>query len=231
MGIHVWAVASPTFGQLEPASFTFGQSPEASPTFGQTRAQRLHSHSSRGLTQSNGKVHVEVIPLPLLIAEGMVLPKCWIGLAWVVAFYGCLAQTQALPSEDELIRALMAAREAEDSGYVRGALPVMEKRRQQAFSAWAGKRGGRSQAFSSWAGKRSGEMPIYHEVPEYASSGHMRRKRSSGESFEDFEETNQDLEKRSSGGSNRFARDIREPAVGRPVKGPESDVVFRPQRA
>merc|ERR1711971_838776 len=160
MGIHVWAVASPTFGQLEPASFTFGQ----------TRAQRLHSHSSRGLTQSNGKVHVEVIPLPLLIAEGMVLPKCWIGLAWVVAFYGCLAQTQALLSEDELIRALMAAREAEDSGYVRGALPVMEKRRQQAFSAWAGKRGGRSQAFSSWAGKRapfsswagkrSGEMPI-----------------------------------------------------------------------
>jgi len=165
----------------------------------------------------------------------MVLPKCWIGLAWVVAFYGCLAQTQALLSEDELIRALMAAREAEDSGYVRGALPVMEKRRQQAFSAWAGKRGGRSQAFSSWAGKRapfsswagkrSGEMPIYHEVPEYASSGHMRRKRSSGESFEDFEESNQDLEKRSSGGSNRFARDIREPAVGRPVK------VFRPQRA
>merc|ERR1711971_1417579 len=217
MGIHVWAVASPTFGQLEPASFTFGQSPEASPTFGQTRAQRLHSHSSRGLTQSNGKVHVEVIPLPLLIAEGMVLPKCWIGLAWVVAFYGCLAQTQALLSEDELIRALMAAREAEDSGYVRGALPVMEKRRQQAFSAWAG--------------KRSGEMPIYNEVPEYASSGHMRRKRSSGESFEDFEESNQDLEKRSSGGSNRFARDIREPAVGRPVKGPESDVVFRPQRA
>jgi len=145
----------------------------------------------------------------------------------VVAFYGCLAHTQALLSEDELIRALMAAREAEDSGYVRGALPVMEKRRQQAFSAWAGKRA----PFSSWAGKRSGEMPIYHEVPEYASSGHMRRKRSSGESFEDFEESNQDLEKRSSGGSNRFARDIREPAVGRPVKGPESDVVFRPQRA
>ena len=35
---------------------------------------------------------------------GMVLPKCWIGLAWVVAFYGCVAQTQALLSEDELIR-------------------------------------------------------------------------------------------------------------------------------
>jgi len=171
--------------------------------------------------------------------KGMVLPKCWIGLAWVVAFYGCVAQTQALLSEDELIRALLAAREAEDSGYIRGAIPVVEKRRQQAFSAWAGKRGGRSQAFSSWAGKRapfsswagkrSGEMPIYHEVPEYASSGHMRRKRSSGESFEDSEETQ--FEKRSTGGSNRFARDIREPAVGRPVKGPESDVVFRPQRA
>merc|ERR1712172_412417 len=94
--------------------------------------------------------------------KGMVLPKCWIGLAWVVAFYGCLAQTQALLSEDELIRALMAAREAEDSGYVRGALPVMEKRRQQAFSSWAGKRGE--------------QMPIYHEVPEYARSRHMRRK-------------------------------------------------------
>merc|ERR1711970_1474523 len=122
--------------------------------------------------------------------KGMVLPKCWIGLVWVVAFYGCVAQTQALLSEDELIRALLAAREAEDSGYMRGAIPVVEKRRQQAFSSWAGKRGGRSQAFSSWAGKRapfsswagkrSGEMPIYHEVPEYASSGHMRRKRSSG---------------------------------------------------
>ena len=35
---------------------------------------------------------------------GMVLPKCWLGLAWVVAFYGCVAQTQALLSEDELIR-------------------------------------------------------------------------------------------------------------------------------
>ena len=35
---------------------------------------------------------------------GMVLPKCWIGLAWVIAFYGCVAQTQALLSEDELIR-------------------------------------------------------------------------------------------------------------------------------
>merc|ERR1712183_106922 len=151
--------------------------------------------------------------------KGMVLPKCWIGLAWVVAFYGCVAQTQALLSEDELIRALLAAREAEDSGYIRGAIPVVEKRRQQAFSAWAGKRA----PFSSWAGKRSGEMPIYHEVPEYASSGHMRRKRSSGESFEDSEETQ--FEKRSNGGSNRFARDIREPAVGRPVK------VFRPQRA
>merc|ERR1712088_1259375 len=101
--------------------------------------------------------------------KGMVLPKCWIGLVWVVAFYGCVAQTQALLSEDELIRALLAAREAEDSGYIRGAIPVVEKRRQQAFSAWAGKRG----PFSSWAGKRSGEMPIYHEVPEYASSGHM----------------------------------------------------------
>merc|ERR1712110_1054795 len=69
--------------------------------------------------------------------KGMVLPKCWIGLAWVVAFYGCVAQTQALLSEDELIRALLAAREAEDSGYIRGAIPVVEKRRQQAFSAWA----------------------------------------------------------------------------------------------
>merc|ERR1712130_1090291 len=100
--------------------------------------------------------------------KGMVLPKCWLGLAWVVAFYGCVAQTQALLSEDELIRALLAAREAEDSGYIRGAIPVVEKRRQQAFSAWAGtqkkfpldfgrsgKRGGRSQAFSSWAGKRA----------------------------------------------------------------------------
>jgi len=173
--------------------------------------------------------------------KGMVVPKCWIGVAWlaVFAFYGCVAQTQALLSEEELIRALLAAREAEDSGYIRGAIPVVEKRRQQAFSAWAGKRGGRSQAFSSWAGKRapfsswagkrSGEMPIYHEVPEYGSSGHMRRKRSSGESFEESEETQ--FEKRSTGGSNRFARDIREPAVGRPVKGPESDVVFRPQRA
>merc|ERR1712038_2086975 len=147
--------------------------------------------------------------------KGRMVPKCWIGLAWVVALYGCVAQTQALLSEDELIRALLAAREAEDSGYIRGAIPVVEKRRQQAFS--------------SWAGKRSGEMPIYHEVPEYASSGHMRRKRSSGESFEDSEETQ--FEKRSTGGSNRFARDIREPAVGRPVKGGESDVVFRPQRA
>merc|ERR1711971_933248 len=64
--------------------------------------------------------------------KGMVLPKCWIGLAWVVAFYGCVAQTQALLSEDELIRALLAAREAEDSGYIRGAIPVVEKRRQQA---------------------------------------------------------------------------------------------------
>merc|ERR1712038_468234 len=156
--------------------------------------------------------------------KGMVFPRCWIGLVWTVAF--CVAQTQALLSEDELVRALLAAREAEDSGYMmRGALPVMEKRRQQAFSSWAGKRA----PFSSWAGKRSGEMPIYHEVPEYASSGHMRRKRSSGESFEDSEETQ--FEKRSTGGSNRFARDIREPAVGRPVKGPESDVVFRPQRA
>ena len=56
----------------------------------------------------------------------------------------------------------------------------MEKRRPkgQAFSSWAGKRGGqRSQAFSSWAGKRapfsswagkrSGEEPVYHEMPEY----------------------------------------------------------------
>merc|ERR1712038_1133645 len=170
--------------------------------------------------------------------KGMVFPKCWIGLVWTVAF--CVAQTQALFSEDELVRALLAAREAEDSGYMmRGALPAMEKRRQQAFSAWAGKRGGRSQAFSSWAGKRapfsswagkrSGEMPIYHQVPEYASSEHMRRKRSSGESFEDSEEMQ--FEKRSTGGSSRFARDIREPAVGRPVKGGESDVVFRPQRA
>merc|ERR1711963_39445 len=74
--------------------------------------------------------------------KGMVFPKCWIGLVWTVAF--CVAQTQALLSEDELVRALLAAREAEDSGYMmRGALPVMEKRRQQAFSAWAGKRGGR----------------------------------------------------------------------------------------
>merc|ERR1712038_1503204 len=70
--------------------------------------------------------------------KGMVFPKCWIGLVWTVAF--CVAQTQALLSEDELVRALLAAREAEDSGYMmRGALPVMEKRRQQAFSAWAGK--------------------------------------------------------------------------------------------
>merc|ERR1712107_237131 len=137
--------------------------------------------------------------------KGMVFPKCWIGLVWTIAF--CVAQTQALLSEDELVRALLAAREAEDSGYMmRGALPVMEKRRQQAFSAWAGKRGGRPQAFSragkrapfsSWAGKRSGEMPIYHEVPEYASSTHMRRKRSSGESFEESGETV--MEKRSRG--------------------------------
>merc|ERR1712108_49516 len=117
-----------------------------------------------------------------------------------------------------------AAREAEDSGYIRGAIPVVEKRRQQAFSAWAGKRGGRSQAFSSWAGKRA---PFSSWAGK--RSGHMRRKRSSGESFEDSEETQ--FEKRSTGGSNRFARDIREPAVGRPVKGPESDAVFRPQRA
>ena len=27
---------------------------------------------------------------------------------------------------------------------------------------------GKRAPFSSWAGKRSGEMPIYHEVPEYA---------------------------------------------------------------
>merc|ERR1712055_1061177 len=128
------------------------------------RLVRVQPSSGRGLSQT----------------FGMVLPKCWIGLAWVIAFYGCVAQTQALLSEDELIRALLAARRAEDSGYIRGAIPVVEKRRQQAFSAWAGKRGGRSQAFSTWAGKRSGEMPIYHEVPEYASSGHMRRKRSSG---------------------------------------------------
>merc|ERR1712012_398015 len=155
--------------------------------------------------------------------KGMVFPKCWIGLVWTIAF--CVAQTQALLSEDELVRALLAAREAEDSGYMmRGALPVMEKRRQQAFSAWAGKRGGRPQAFSSWAGKRGGEMPIYHEVPEYASSTHMRRKRSSGESFEESGETA--MEKRSRGDrGNRFARDIREPTVGRQVK------VFRPQRA
>merc|ERR1711953_1397404 len=157
--------------------------------------------------------------------KGRMVPKCWIGLAWVVALYGCVAQTQALLSEDELVRALLAAREAEDSGYIRSALPAMEKRRQQAFSAWAGKRA----PFSSWAGKRSGEMPIYHQVPEYASSEHMRRRRSSGESFEDSEEMQ--FEKRSTGGSSRFARDIREPAVGRPVKGGESDVVFRPQRA
>jgi len=172
--------------------------------------------------------------------KGMVFPKCWIGLVWTIAF--CVAQTQALLSEDELVRALLAAREAEDSGYMmRGALPVMEKRRQQAFSAWAGKRGGRPQAFSSWAGKRapfsswagkrSGEMPIYHEVPEYASSTHMRRKRSSGESFEESGESA--MEKRSRGDrGNRFARDIREPTVGRQVKGADgSDVVFRPQRA
>merc|ERR1712012_785744 len=58
--------------------------------------------------------------------KGMVFPKCWIGLVWTVAF--CVAQTQALLSEDELVRALLAAREAEDSGYMmRGALPVMEK--------------------------------------------------------------------------------------------------------
>ena len=38
-------------------------------------------------------------------------------------------------------------------------------------------------------------------LSSFFSSGHMRRKRSSGESFEDFEETN--LEKRSSGGSSR----------------------------
>merc|ERR1712012_1147244 len=141
--------------------------------------------------------------------KGMVFPKCWIGLVWTIAF--CVAQTQALLSEDELVRALLAAREAEDSGYMmRGAIPVMEKRRQQAFSAWAG--------------KRSGEMPIYHEVPEYASSTHMRRKRSSGESFEESGETV--MEKRSRGDrGNRFARDIREPTVGRQVK------VFRPQRA
>jgi hypothetical protein len=71
---------------------------------------------------------------------------------------------------------------------------MMEKRRQQAFSAWAGKRGGpRAQVadirqsktrlhfceqafsswagkrapFSSWAGKRSGEEPVYHDMPEY----------------------------------------------------------------
>merc|ERR1712038_1336575 len=173
--------------------------------------------------------------------KGRMVPKCWIGLAWVVALYGCVAQTQALLSEDELVRALLAAREAEDSGYIRSALPAMEKRRQQAFSAWAGKRGGRSQAFSSWAGKRapfsswagkrSGEMPIYHEVPEYASSTHMRRKRSSGESFEESGESA--MEKRSRGDrGNRFARDIREPTVGRQVKGADgSDVVFRPQRA
>ena len=105
---------------------------------------------------------------------GMVVPKCWIGVAWlaVFAFYGCVAQTQALLSEEELIRwkllllldlsyfyksysliivpytnvdacwhftvmilkefydtvtwfwrALLAAREAEDSGYIRGAIP------------------------------------------------------------------------------------------------------------
>merc|ERR1712051_395321 len=193
---------------------TFGGIPRRPHSLRQTFAER--QHLGRG-TQSNLQGD-----LSLSQTFGMVLPKFWIGLAWVVAFYGCVAQTQALLSEDELIRALMAAREAEDSGYVRGAIPVVEKRRQQAFSAWAGKRGGRSQAFSSWAGKRSGEMPIYHEVPEYASSGHMRRKRSSGESFEDSEETQ--FEKRSTAGSNRFARDIREPAVGRPVK------VFRPQR-
>merc|ERR1711973_989395 len=148
--------------------------------------------------------------------KGMVFPKCWIGLVWTIAF--CVAQTQALLSEDELVRALLAAREAEDSGYMmRGAIPVMEKRRQQAFSAWAG--------------KRSGEMPIYHEVPEYASSTHMRRKRSSGESFEESGETA--MEKRSRGDrGNRFARDIRESTVGRQVKGADgSDVVFRPQRA
>merc|ERR1712126_760308 len=158
--------------------------------------------------------------------KGMVFPKCWIGLVWTIAF--CVAQTQALLSEDELVRALLAAREAEDSGYMmRGAIPVMEKRRQQAFSAWAGKRA----PFSSWAGKRSGEMPIYHEVPEYASSTHMRRKRSSGDSFEESGETA--MEKRSRGDrGNRFARDIREPTVGRQVKGADgSDVVFRPQRA
>ena len=32
----------------------------------------------------------------------MVFPKCWIGLVWTVAF--CVAQTQALLSEDELVR-------------------------------------------------------------------------------------------------------------------------------
>ena len=32
----------------------------------------------------------------------MVFPKCWIGLVWTIAF--CVAQTQALLSEDELVR-------------------------------------------------------------------------------------------------------------------------------
>ena len=43
----------------------------------------------------------ECSPNPKSFA-GMVFPKCWIGLVWTVAF--CVAQTQALLSEDELVR-------------------------------------------------------------------------------------------------------------------------------
>merc|ERR1712127_337919 len=177
---------------------------------------------------------------------GMVFARWWTALCLALVLCVCHISGYALDSEDELIRELLASRESQEPAYEPQPFPMMQKRRQQAFSSWAGKRGGpRSQAFSSWAGKRSngwpgkrapfsswagkrsGEAPIYHEMPEY-----VRHKRSSEESEEAQEAVEKRAARKYNTGINRFARDVRQPAAMRPVKGADgSDVVFRPQRA
>jgi len=159
----------------------------------------------------------------------MFSPRSWLVALLLLVCCG-LGLGEAEVTEEDFVRALLASREAQEHSYMPESYPMMHKRRNQAFSAWAGKRGGRGQQafsswagkrapFSSWAGKRSGQSPVYHQMPEY-----VRRKRSSEESSEAQEA----MEKR--GGSNRFARAVRE-SLGRPVKDPASEVVFRPQRA